>query len=150
ALRRAARKAGVPLALAACATAVGFSSFLPTQYRGLADLGEIAGVGMIIAFAASITLLPALLAVLKPGGEPRSMGFAFLAPLDHFFERHRVAVVAVTLMVVVLASPLLLFLPFDFNPMHLRSAKIESVATYVELRGDPLAGGMEIDVLAPD
>jgi len=149
ALRRAARKAGVPLALAACATAVGFSSFVPTDYRGLADLGAIAGVGMIIAFIASITLLPALLAVLKPGGEPHSVGFAFLAPLDRFFERHRVAVVVVTLVVVVLASPLLLFLPFDFNPMHLRNAKVESVATYLELRGDPLAGGMEADILAP-
>jgi uncharacterized protein len=150
ALRRAARKAGVPLALAACATAVGFSSFMPTAYRGLADLGEIAGVGMIIAFIASITLLPALLAVLKPPGETHSVGFAFLAPFDRFLERHRVAVVGITLAVVVLASPLLLSLPFDFNPMHLRDPKVESVATYLELRGDPLAGGMEVDVLAPD
>src|SRR5215470_2169921 len=47
ALRSAARKAGAPLALAAVATAVGFSSFLPTAYRGLSELGEIAGAGMI-------------------------------------------------------------------------------------------------------
>ncbi len=150
ALRRAARKAGAPLALAACATAVGFSSFMPTAYRGLADLGEIAGAGMIIAFIASITLLPALLAVLKPPGEARGVGFSFLAPLDRFLERRRVAVVGITLVVVAVASPLLLFLPFDFNPMHLRNSNVESVATYLELRGDPLAGGMEVDVLAPD
>jgi predicted RND superfamily exporter protein len=49
-LRSAARKAGAPLALAAAATAVGFSSFLPTSYRGLSELGQIAGSGMIIAF----------------------------------------------------------------------------------------------------
>ncbi|HKD35845.1 MAG TPA: MMPL family transporter, partial [Pirellulales bacterium] len=40
ALFSAARKAGTPLALAALATAVGFCSFLPTAYRGLAELGE--------------------------------------------------------------------------------------------------------------
>jgi len=65
ALHSTAVKVGGPLALAALATAVGFSSFLPTAYRGLSELGEIAGSGMIIAFLTSITLLPALLAVLN-------------------------------------------------------------------------------------
>src|SRR5207248_3945889 len=49
ALHSAAMKAGGPLALAAVATAVGFASFLPTSYRGLSELGAIAGAGMIIA-----------------------------------------------------------------------------------------------------
>jgi hypothetical protein len=150
ALRSAARKAGAPLALAAIATAVGFASFLPTAYRGLSELGQIAGMGMLIAFATSITLLPALLAVLNPPAEPHSMGFAFLAPVDHFLERHRIAVVATTVAVVLLASPLLLFLPFDFNPLHLRSDKVASVATYLELAQDPRAGASAIDILEPD
>src|SRR6202008_3425476 len=50
ALRSAARKAGPPLALAAAATGVGFACFVPTDYRGLSELGEIAGAGMVIAF----------------------------------------------------------------------------------------------------
>ena len=108
ALLSAAQKAGTPLALAAVATAVGFCSFLPTDYRGLAELGEIAGVGMLIAFATSITVLPALLAIVKPPGEPQPIGFAALAPADRFLERHRVPVVIGTILVVGLASPLLL------------------------------------------
>ena len=48
ALRSAARKAGVPLALAAAATALGFSSFVPTTYRGLAELGQIARRGEVL------------------------------------------------------------------------------------------------------
>ena len=75
ALRSAATKAGGPLALAAVATAIGFSSFMPTAYRGLSELGQIAGAGMIIAFIVSITLLPALLAILNPPGEPNPVGF---------------------------------------------------------------------------
>jgi hopanoid biosynthesis associated RND transporter like protein HpnN len=118
ALKNAARKAGVPLALAAAATAVGFSSFLPTSYRGLSELGQIAGSGMIVAFLTTITLLPALLMVLKPPAEPHPMGFASLASVDRFLQRYRFPVIGTTLLLVVLASPLLLFLPFDFNPLH--------------------------------
>jgi uncharacterized protein len=150
ALRSAAMKAGGPLALAAVATAVGFSSFLPTAYRGLSELGQIAGTGMIIAFITSITLLPALLTVLNPPGEPHAMGFAALALADRFLERHRIAVVAITVAVVALASPLLFFLPFDFDPIHLRSPKVESVATYLEIRKDPQTGANAIDIVAQD
>jgi uncharacterized protein len=148
-LRSAARKAGVPLALAALATAVGFSSFVPTAYRGLAELGQIAGCGMIIAFLGSITLLPALLMVLHPPGEPHPMGFAALAPVDTFLERHRIPVVVTTLVLVVLAAPLLWFLPFDFNPLHLRNPSVESVATFLELRKNPEAGANAIEITAP-
>jgi uncharacterized protein len=150
ALRSAARKAGTPLALAAVATAVGFSSFLPTAYQGLSELGQIAGAGMIIAFITSITLLPALLAVLNPPGEPHPVGFAVLAPVDRFLERHRIGVVVATILVAVLGSPLLLFLPFDFDPMHLRSPNVESVATYLQLRKDPETGANAVDAIAPD
>jgi uncharacterized protein len=150
ALLSAAKKAGSPLALAAMATAVGFSSFLPTAYRGLSELGEIAGAGMIVAFIASITLLPALLAVLKPPGEQLRVGFAALAPVDRFLERHRIAVILVTVLAVVLASPLLWLLRFDFDPLHLRNTKVESVATYLELRSDPQTGANAIDIVAPN
>jgi uncharacterized protein len=150
ALHSAAHKAGTPLALAAVATAVGFCSFLPTDYRGLAELGEIAGVGMLIAFATSVTVLPALLAIMKPAGEPHPIGFAALAPVDRFLERHRAPVVIGTVLVVGLASPLLLYLRFDFDPMHLRNAAAESVATYYGLRQDPATGANAIDIVADD
>jgi len=150
ALHSAAVKAGGPLALAAVATAVGFASFLPTAYRGLSELGQIAGAGMIVAFLVSITLLPALLTVLKPPAEPQPIGFPSLAPIDRFLERHRIPVVVVTILVAVLGLPLLFFLPFDFNPLHLKSRQVESVATYLELRRDPNAGANAIEIMAPN
>src|SRR5439155_9522667 len=150
ALVSAARKAGGPLGLAAAATALGFSAFLPTAYRGLSELGQIAGPGMLIAFLTSVTLLPALLRVLNPPGEPHPMGFAALAPVDRFLQRHRVPVVAVTLGFVLLLSPLLAFLPFDFNPLHLQNSKAGPVATFLELRRDPQTGANAIEIVAPD
>jgi uncharacterized protein len=150
ALRTAARKAGAPLALAAMATALGFSSFLPTSYRGLSELGQIAGCGMIIAFLTSITFLPALLTVLKPPAEPWPMGFAALAPVDNFLTRHRILVIGTTLAVVVVAAPLLVFLPFDFNPLHVRNPNAPSVAAFLALRRDVQTGANSIEIMAPD
>ena len=50
----------------------GFLSFLPTDYKGISELGKIAGVGMLVAFSTSITVLPALLRLLNPPGEKRA------------------------------------------------------------------------------
>ena len=90
---------GAQLTLAATAVAAGFFSFLPTDYRGLSELRLIAGAGMIIAFITSVTLLPALISLLRPPGEPHPLGFAWLAPVDRFMERHRIAIVVLTLLV---------------------------------------------------
>ncbi|HVY59623.1 MAG TPA: MMPL family transporter [Xanthobacteraceae bacterium] len=149
ALLSAAERVGAPLTLAAVATAAGFLSFLPTVYRGVSELGQIAGAGMIIAFIMSVTLLPALLMLLKPPGEKEPLGFSFLAPVDRFTERHRTAILIGTAIVVIAGLPLLYFLRFDFNPIHLRNPKVESIATFLDLRSDPALGANAIDVLAP-
>jgi len=136
------------MALAAAATALGFSSFLPTSYQGLSELGQIAGCGMVIAFLTSITLLPALVTVLKPPGEPHPMGFASLAPVNTFVQRHRFPVVAGTLLLVALASPLLLFLRFDFNQLHVRNRDAPSVASFLDLREEAQTGTNAIEITA--
>jgi uncharacterized protein len=145
----AAARAGVPLTLAATAVACGFLSFLPTDYRGVSELGQIAGAGMLIAYIASITILPALLYVLHPPGEREDLGIAALAPVDDFLERHRIPIVVATLGIAIAGLPLLYFLRFDLNPMNLRSPKVESVATYLELRRDPTTGANAINIAAP-
>ena len=147
ALAEAARRAAVPLSLAAMATAAGFLCFLPTDYKGISELGEIAGVGMLVAFTSSITVLPALLRLLNPPGEKEPVGYAFLAPVDHFLEKHRVIIVVGTLLIAVAGLPLLYFMKFDFNPMNLRNPKAESIATFLDLRKDPNTGANAIDVL---
>jgi uncharacterized protein len=148
ALRSAARKAGTPLSLAAAATALAFFSFLPTNYRGLFELGLIAGCGMLIAFICSIIFVPAMLAALRPSQELAPIGFSSLAPLDHFLQRHRIAVIGGTIIVVLAGTPLLSRLPFDFNPINLQSPNAPSVKTYRELQGNPQTSGDDAEVLA--
>ena len=149
ALLQSGRRAGAPLTLAALATAAGFFSFLPTVYKGVSELGLIAGVGMLIAFATSITLLPALLSVLKPPPEAAPLGYAVLAPVDNFLARHRMPILIITLAVVAAGLPLLHWLRFDFNPINLRSPKTEAVATYLSLKSDPDSGANDIQILEP-
>ena len=149
ALQSAARKAGKPLALAAAATAVGFFAFLPTSYRGLSELGLIAGCGMLIAFACSITLVPAALALLNPPGEAAPLGFSRLAPLDALLQRHRIAIIAVTIGLVLAGTPLLLRLPFDFNPINLQNPNSPAVITYRQLQKYPETSASDAELLAP-
>ncbi len=149
ALRSTAREIAVPLTLAAVAVAAGFMSFLPTHYRGVSELGLIAGTGMLVAFGTSITLLPALISVLRPPGEPEPVGYRILAPVDRFLQDYRVPVVGGTVAAVLLASPLLYYLTFDFDPIHLRDPSTESISTLNELGSDPRIGLNAVNVIAP-
>nr|WP_249137236.1 MMPL family transporter [Bradyrhizobium tropiciagri] len=147
ALENAARRSAVPLSLAAMATAAGFLCFLPTDYKGISELGKIAGAGMLVAFVTSITVLPALLDLLNPPGEKEPVGYAFLAPLDHFLEKRRVPIIVGTLLVAVAGLPLLHWMKFDFNPINLRNKQAESIATFLDLRKDPNTGANAINVM---
>src|SRR5262249_3271671 len=67
-----------------------------------------------------------------------------------FMERRRIPIIIGTGLVVAAGLPLLYWLQFDFNPLNLRSDKVESVATFLELRSDPAIGASSIYVLAPN
>jgi hopanoid biosynthesis associated RND transporter like protein HpnN len=142
-----ARGLAGPLLLAAASITAAFYSFLPTAYLGLSELGLIAGTGIIVAFATTVTLLPALLTVLKPAGEAAPIGYAALAPLDRFLEKKRKWVVGTTLAATILGLPLLTGLRFDFNPLNLRAQDAESISTLLDLMRDPDTSPNTLDIL---
>jgi uncharacterized protein len=123
ALYAAAEWVGIPLTLAAGAAAAGFLSFTPTAYSGLAQLGIIAGFGMVIAYLSSLTLLPALIRAVDPPPEPKPLNLPMMAPVDAFLKRHRVAVIVTTVLIVAAGSPALPRLQFNFNPLALENQK---------------------------
>jgi hopanoid biosynthesis associated RND transporter like protein HpnN len=149
ALRRTGRSIGGPLFLAAITTAVGFLAFVPTAYRGVSELGVIAGVGMLIALALNLTLLPALLMILKPGGEQERIGFAWAAPLDRFLLRNRRRVLTLAAILAIGGLALLPFQKFDFNPLNLKDPRAESVATLLELMHNEVTTPNTLEVLTP-
>ncbi|KND55729.1 Hopanoid-associated RND transporter, HpnN [Candidatus Paraburkholderia kirkii] len=143
------KRLDVSLTLAATATAASFFSFLPTAYRGVSELGLIAGVGMFVAYVTNMTLLPALIKVFAPPGEAHSPGFPVLAPVDEFLDRHRKPVLIGTLAVVISALPLLFQLRFDFNPLHLKDPHTESMMALTSLKDSPEGAVDDVAVLAP-
>jgi hopanoid biosynthesis associated RND transporter like protein HpnN len=150
ALTRAGLGVGRPLALAAAAIGVGFFAFLPTSYIGVAELGVIAGLGMAIAFGLSITVLPALIGLLRPAsGGMREVGYPGLAPVEAFLGHNRRAVLAIGIVVAVLSAALLPLVRFDFNPLHLKSPRVESMVTLRALTSNPDWTLNTITVLAP-
>ena len=62
---------GSALLSSAVTTAIGFLVFLPTDYRGVAELGLLSGAGVLISLVSSLTLLPALISLGAPA-EPES------------------------------------------------------------------------------
>ena len=148
ALVEAADRVGIPLTLAAAAAAVGFLSFTPTAYTGLAQLGKIAGCGMIVAYLVSFTLLPALIETVKPPDEPKPLSQPVLAPADNFLKQHRVLVVGLTAILALAGLPSLTKLQFDFNPVHLQSKHSQAVGTFLQLSNDPAIDANSAQVLA--
>jgi hopanoid biosynthesis associated RND transporter like protein HpnN len=133
-----------PLSLSALCAALGFLSFVPTDYRGLAELGIISAAGMVIAWTVSLTLLPTLLAMLRlpprPIGRPRAG--------THGPRHPRLVIAAAALA----GAASLLALPtvtFDFNPLHLKDPNSESVRMFNALAADPETSPHVIDILAP-
>lgn len=147
ALGEAARSVGGAITMTAVAAAIGFYAFLPTDYRGLAELGLIAGSGMFIALFANLTLLPALLALMPLSSTTR--------PPRHtrqwraITDRPRTVVLG-ALVIGLGAAMLLPQARFDFDPLSLKDRKTESVATIFDLMTDPQANPYVISVLAED
>ena len=140
---------GGSIALATASIAAGFYAFLPTDYTGVSELGLIAGTGMLVAFVLSLTLLPALLSLLRPRGEAGEIGYHWMAPLDRFLIHRRRLVLTFAGILALGFATLLPRLSFDFNPLNLRSPKTESVATILDLMKDRSTSPYTIEVLAP-
>lgn len=145
-----ARRIGPPLTLACLTTFLGFFSFLPTGFAGVRELGLIAGAGMVIAWFLNLTLLPALLTLLKPPGEAEQIGYRWTSGLDAFLIRRRGAVAGVTLALGLGAAYLGAGVAFDFNPLNLKDKRAESVATLLDLSANPETAPNSLDILVQD
>jgi len=110
----------------------------------------IAGLGMAVALALNITLLPALLVLLRPPVPMRAVGWAGAAPVDLWLARHRHAVLAGFVLAMAGSIALLPRVQFDFNPMHLRDPATPAMRALASLTQDPERTPATIAVLAPN
>ena len=135
ALKGGIHEVGPAMALAAPTTALAFLSFVPTKFDGIAQLGIIAGVGVMIAFLVSITFLPAVLAMFPTRKSRRASGrvraaFGAISTVSQ-------PIAVVTILFGVFALLLMPQVRFDADQMSLRNPDAPSVKGFNLLFDDP-------------
>ncbi|MEX0950896.1 MAG: MMPL family transporter, partial [Gammaproteobacteria bacterium] len=136
---------GGSLSLCALTTAVGFYAFMPTDYRGIAELGWISGTGMFISLLVTMTLLPALLATWPPrpiidSADERRAASVKIPSAGWWIDlslRHTKTVCTIAAILAIAAIWLIPHVRFDSNTLNLQASDNESVQTYRDLLADP-------------
>ena len=147
AIERATQHNIAPLSLCAFTTSIGFLAFIPTVYKGVAELGVIAGVGMVIGLLTSFTVLPAMIATFP--GAPRTLDQSKVVRKSNFSCAPSPKTSIITLILIFLGG---LFvakqISFDVNPIHLNNPKAESVLTLNDLSSDDIVVVNSINFIA--
>src|SRR6056297_2981806 len=140
-----------PLTLSAVTTALGFFAFVPTAFSGIAELGLIAGVAMMVTLLLSYTALPAMLALVRPriAGSPPAHDRGWRQYLELPLQRRKL-VLGLGILLIIAALPALPQLRFDSDPLNVRDPQSESVVTIRELLSGGQAGYRNIQVLMDD
>lgn len=143
---QAIRGEGPAILLSVVCASVGFLSFLPTDYLGLAELGIISALGMLVAAVITLILLPALLTLMPPKVAPRrGDGNRFAA----FIDRHAGATLALAAIVTLSAAALATRARIDVNPLNLQDPDTEAVRAYRDLAAQPQLSPYALNLAAP-
>ncbi len=142
----AAREVGPALVLCMATSTIAFLSFVPTPYRGLAELGIISAGGMVIALILTLTLIPAWFTRF-------GISHKALPTLNAGFRPDRLnpgLVIIVTLLLAVAASWAVKDLRFDYSVLALRDETTEAMSTLLELQSNDVVTDYSISVIADD
>jgi hopanoid biosynthesis associated RND transporter like protein HpnN len=150
ALLATGRRAGRQVLVAGVAASSGFLAFVPTSFRGVAELGLIAGAGMLIALACTLTALPALLALCRPADEGAEVGIAALSPVDRAMGRVRAPVLAAFAVLFATGAVLVFRLHFDSNTLHTKRQDTEAMRALLHLFDTPVTNPFTIDIVRHD
>ncbi|MXV45230.1 MMPL family transporter [Saccharibacter sp. 17.LH.SD] len=150
ALIRTGKESGNQIFVAALATAAGFMGFIPTSFIGVAQLGLIAGIGMLIAFTCTLSLLPSLLSLFRAKPVAKSSGFACLHSTDMFLQRRRRPVILCFTILGLIGISLIPFLDFDSDPLHTKNPNTEGMKALTLLEENPLTTPYSAQLLLPN
>ena len=133
------KRASPAITYAALAAAVSFFPLVFTGFKGLAELGLILTVGVLLMLLATLVLLPCLVIITERcstqpqmendcNGHPR--------PFLSIRWRRPGLIVLLGLALMALGGVSLWYVPFDLNPLHLQNQRTESVEWELKLLKD--------------
>ena len=134
-LEDVAAMTGPALLLCTATTTLAFLAFTPTDFAGMAQLGVISAGGMAIAFLLSMTLLPALLA-LMPGNPGRPsyplLSWHLRAP-GYGVRKYLTVIVLVAGIAAMYVAPSAVF---EGDPIALKDPEASAVKAFKALNSD--------------
>jgi hypothetical protein len=152
ALHKAVDGIGASLVLCGFSTAIGFLVFLPAEYRGVAELGAIAGAGMFIILILTLTFFPALLSgwLRIPDDVEVQAPTRFDQAVALRVARIPRVVCSVALLAAIASIPLLFELKFDAHVIEMRNPDTPSVQAFRDLLADNDTSPWYVNVMAAD
>ncbi len=157
ALRNTLISTAPSLLLCAGTTSIGLYAFIPTDYKGVSELGLLAGTSLFICLLITLIALPALLRVIPAPAkflaekEQSPSGFSKLSQTLAAYPLHYAKPIAIATFVIAVVSIVLTFnVKTDFNPINLRDPNTESVIAFKNLMKDKETTPMTLTVLAKD
>ena len=156
ALRSTLMHTAPSLLLCAGTTSIGLYAFIPTDYKGVSELGLLAGTSLFICLLITLIALPALLRIIpapsKFTEEKNShKGFLKLSEKLAACPLHYAKPIAIATFVLAAVSVALTFkVKTDFNPINLRDPNTESVIAFKNLMKDKETTPLTLTVLAKD
>ena len=126
-LSRTYRRTALAIFYAGMAAALSFLPLIFMGFKGLAELGLILTMGILVMLVATMVLLPALVSVSEHCVTGPQIEEPPPQPFLHLHWNWPWLIVALGLVIVGLGASTLRFVPFDLNPLHLQNQKVESV-----------------------
>ncbi len=118
-----------PTAIAALGAAISYASLCATRFRGFSQFGAIGGIGMVAAWLATITLLPALIAradrraSMKTSGAHTGAFSGLVSRLATRAPRTCLAIFAIVTVASLVPLPRYLRDPFEYDFRNLRNRR---------------------------
>lgn len=139
------------LGLCAVTSAIGFLAFLPTEYRGLAELGVISAGGMILAYGASLTILPATLILMgtTSNGTRPLLGVETIVGLigkPRLTRGLSIGALALGALLAAVGSQV----GFNFNTLALKDPRSDAISAFADLQADGVATAYSLSIAFPN
>ena len=135
------------LFLTAIAIAIGFFSFTFTSFKGLAQLGVIAGSGMFVSLFLTLFFLPAFLILKKDKGVFSGCADFERIALYSFFNKNSKVFIYLSVALILGSLSNLRNIQFENDPLKLRDQSTTSVQTMNELIKDKSINPHSVDIL---
>lgn len=133
AIKKALHSVGFSLFLCALTTSIAFFAFVPTDYKGVSELGLISGVSMFISLGLSLVFLPALLSLLnlkKAHAFENSNQTSWIKTVP---LRYKKTIRSISILLAIACLFAIPYITFDSDPVDMRNPNSPSVIAFKNL-----------------